>query len=160
MDDIRRLTALRARARAGFYCCQYATTRLVDTRLRATFEQAAAARWRLARALDTFLTSQPWEDRSRLAPTPYDRLARLLRCGRAALALDRDRNALRWLAADAARLRHAVEICRGLSWSLEISDLLTPRLDELKQAQRAIAGLATMVRERRDTPATVPLATA
>ena len=161
MDDIRRLNDLRARARTGFYCCRHATTRLGDPRLQATFQHAAAARWRLARALDAFLTSQPWEDRSRLAPTPYDRLACLLRRGRAALAFDRDRDALRWLATDAARLRHAVEICRGLSWSLEISDLLTPRLDELKQLQRGIASLATNRAERHhDATGPVPLATA
>ena len=162
MQNIRRLNALRAQARASFYCCQCAASRVGDAQLREILGQSASARWRLAQAIDVFLTSQPWEDHSRLASTLRDRLACLRRRLRALLVLDRDHHALRWLADDAAALRHAVEICRGLSWSLEISDLLTPRLEDIKQAQRATMELEARLRERRGRGdrAQAPLATA
>ena len=99
------------------------------------------------------MTSQPWEDRSRLAQTLGDKLVCLRRKLRAALVIDRDRHALRWLADDTARLRHGIEICRALSWSLEISDLLTTRLDELKALQRETTQLARALREDASTAA-------
>lgn len=147
MDDIRRLNALRARARAGHYCAGRAAHRAGDARVRELLQRTAQSRLTLAAAIDAFLTSQPWEDRSRLAETFADRLVCLRRKLRAALVLDRDRHALRWLGADTARLRHDIEICRALSWSLEISDLLTTRLDELKLLQRETAQLARALRE-------------
>ncbi len=162
MDDIRRLKALRAQARASYYCCQRAANLAAEGPMRATIEQAAAVRWRLARAIDTFLTSQPWEDHSRLTRTLRDRATCLRRRLRALLVLDRERHALRWIATDSAALRHAIEISRGLSWSLEISDLLTPRLEEIKQLQRAIATLQSPSATRRPAVAEgrAPLATA
>ena len=45
----------------------------------------------------------------------------------------------------------AIEIRRGLSWSLEISDLLTPRLEEIRHLQRAIAALQAPPATRRDS---------
>jgi len=147
MDDIRRLNALRARARAGHYCCDRAARDAGDPRVRELLQRTAQARLRLAAAIDTFLTSQPWEDHSRLARTFLDRLTCLRRKLRSVLVLDRDRHALHWLAADTARLRHGIEICRALSWSLEISDLLTPHLDELKVLQRETRQLAGALRD-------------
>ena len=137
MDDIRRLNALRARARASHYRIRAAFADVRDERLRDVLEEAAGARWHLARAIDDFLTSQPWEDHSRLAATSSDRLGCVVQQLRGAFTIDRERQALQWLLDDTATLRHDVEICRALSWSLEVSDLLTPRLEELKQAQRA-----------------------
>jgi hypothetical protein len=153
MDDIRRLNALRARARAGHYCCGRAARRAGDARVRELFERTAGSRLRLAAAIDAFLTSQPWEDHSRLAQTSLDRLVCLRRRLRALLVLDRDRHALHWLAADTARLRHGIEICRALSWSLEISDLLTAQLDELKALQRETTQLARALRDDSATAA-------
>jgi hypothetical protein len=141
MDDIRRLNALRARARAGHYRIRAALGQVHDAELREALEAAAGARWDLARSIDDFLTHQPWEDRSRLAPSSTDRLACLAQRLRGAWAIDRERQVLRWLLDDTAGLRHDLEICRSLSWSLEISDLLTPRLDDLRQAQRAAFAL-------------------
>ena len=151
MDDIRRLKALRAKARASYYCCLRAASLAAAGPMRETIEQAAAVRWRLARAIDTYLTSQPWEDHSRLGRTLRDRATCLGRRLRAMLVRDRDRHALRWIAADSADLRHAIEISRGLSWSLEISDLLTPRLEEIRHLQRAIAALQAPPATRRDS---------
>lgn len=151
MDDIRRLNALRAQARAGHYCCGRAARRAGDARVRGLLARTAQSRLRLAAAIDTFLTSQPWEDHSRLAQTLPDRLACLRRGLRAVLVLDRDRHALHWLAADTTRLRHDIEICRALSWSLEISDLLTARLDELKALERESAQLARALRDDATT---------
>ncbi|MCU0760163.1 MAG: hypothetical protein MUF07_13330 [Steroidobacteraceae bacterium] len=158
MDDIRRLNALRARARAGYYRIRAAAAQLHDEALREALEDAAGARWHLARAIDDFLTSQPWEDHSRLAPTSSDRLACLAQRMRASWAIDRDRQVLQWLLDDTAELRHDLEICRSLSWSLEISDLLTPRLDELRQAQRAACALDTRSRGSRPAVGTTRLA--
>ena len=114
-----------------------------DVRLRAALERGAFARWRLARSIDAFLVSQPAEDTSRLKPTLRDLAHCFALRARAALATDRDLYGLRWLARDSARLRHAVEICRALTWSLEVSDFLSARLVELKQVQRTASGLMT-----------------
>jgi hypothetical protein len=64
---------------------------------------------------------------------------------------DADLQGLRWLADDSARLRHSVEICRALTWSLHVSDFLSARLDELKQVQRAVDALAPAMPARDRT---------
>lgn len=141
MNDVRRLNELRREVRASYYCCRRQIALVTDPRLRATLERAAFARWRLARSIDAFLVSQPAEDRSQLEPTLGDLVQCLALRARAALSSDADLQGLRWLADDSARLRHSVEISRALTWSLQVSDFLSARLDELKQVQRAVAAL-------------------
>jgi len=145
MNDLRRLNDLRAKVRASYYCCRRELALVGDARLRSTLERAAFARWRLARSIDAYLVSQPAEDRSRLAPTLRDLAACMTLRARSALASDRDLHGLHWLSDDSARLRHAVEISRALTWSLDVSDFLSARLDELKQVQRSVSGLIATV---------------
>ena len=145
MNDLRRLNDLRAKVRASYYCCRRELTLVSDTRLRSTLERAAFARWRLARSIDTYLVSQPAEDHSRLAPTLRDLASCVTLKLRSALSTDRNLHGLHWLAEDSARLRHAVEISRALTWSLDVSDFLTARLEELKQVQRSVSGLIATV---------------
>jgi hypothetical protein len=145
MNDERRLKDLRAAARASYYCCRREIALVSDARLRAVLEDGAQVRWRLARSIDAFLVSQPAPQRSRLDPTLRDFAACLALQARASLASDPDLQGLRWFAADSAQLRHAVEICRALTWSLQISDLLTAGRSELKQVQNAVAGLVATV---------------
>jgi len=145
MNDLRRLNDLRATARGSYYCCRREIALVTDTRLRAALERSAFARWRLARSIDAFLVSQPAEDPSRLGPTLRDLAQCLALRARGALATDRNRHGLRWLARDSAQLRHAVEICRALTWSLEVSDFLSARLEEMKQVQRMVTGLMAAV---------------
>lgn len=143
MNDVRRLNDLRAEARASYYNCRRAISFVNDTGLRDALERGAFARWRLARSIDAFLSSQPAPDRSRLEPTLRDVVNGLVLQLRAALATDRNLEALHWLASDSKDLRRAVEWCRSLTGSLEVSDFLGTRLAELKQVQRAAAGLGT-----------------
>ena len=154
MNDLRRLNELRTGVRASYYACRRGFPRVTDARLRAVLEDAALTRWRLARSIDAFLVSQPAEEHSRLGATPVDLAHCLALRARTALASDRNLYGLRWLASDSAQLRHAVEICRALSWSLEVSDFLSARLVELKQVQCTANGLlATMPTRRRVTVA-------
>jgi hypothetical protein len=153
MNDMRRLNELRNQVRASYYCCRRELALVSDPRLRAVLERAAFARWRLARSIDAYLVSQPAESRSHLHPTLRDLGACLALRAQAALASNRDLHGLRWLADDSARLRHAVEISRALTWSLDVSDFLSVRLDELKQVQRSVAGLMAAVPGRSRTTA-------
>jgi hypothetical protein len=160
MNDVRRLNELRREARASYYCCRREIALVTDPRLRAVLERSAFARWRLARSIDAYLVSQPAEDRSRLRPTLGDLAQCLALHARTALSNDPDLHGLRWLADDSARLRHSVEICRALTWSLPVSDFLSARLDELKQVQRTVAGLVPAMPERtRRAPEPQSLAT-
>jgi len=152
MIDLRRLNDLRTRARTSFYCCQRTVALVADPRLRELLGRAAGARWRLVQSIDAFLVSQPAAPRSRLELTWHDRGACLSQRLRAALATHRDLHGLRWLVQDSTRLRHAVEICRGLSWSLEVSDFLSASLVELRQVQRSTHGLVPSARSGNRTP--------
>jgi len=151
MNDMRRLNELRREVRASYYCCRREIALVTDPRLRATLERSAFARWRLARSIDAYLVSQPAEDRSRLEPTLGDLAQCLVLRARTALSSNPDLHGLRWLADDSARLRHSVEICRALTWSLPVSDFLSARLDELKQVQRTVAALVPAMPARART---------
>jgi hypothetical protein len=160
MNDVRRLNELRNEVRASYYCCRREIALVGDPRLRIALERGALARWRLARSIDAYLVSQPAESRSRLRPTLRDLAQVLALRARGALATDRDLHGLRWLAADSARLRHAVEISRALTWSLDVSDFLSARLEELRQVQRTVNGLIAAVPTRsREAPEPQGLAT-
>jgi len=151
MNDVRRLNELRREARASYYCCRRQVALVTEPLLRAALERGAFARWRLARSIDTYLVAQPAEGRSRLEPTLGDFAQCLVLRARTALSNDPDLHGLRWLADDSAQLRHSVEISRGLTWSLHVSDFLSARLDELKQVQRTVAALEVAMPARSRT---------